>query len=89
MSAHPAPPRALRPGTPVERSPHPFRDEWLKSDHVQTAKEALKKLVADDPDSGPPLTLVRVTAAGIEWLDRGACEPDGSNALRDERQSSR
>jgi hypothetical protein len=89
MSAHPAPPRALRPGTPVERSPHPFRDEWLKSDHVQTAKEALKKLVADDPDSDPPRTLVRVTAAGIEWLDRGACEPDGSNARRDERQSGR
>jgi hypothetical protein len=49
----------------------------------------LKNLVADDPDSDPPLTLVRVTAAGIEWLDRGACEPDGSNARRDERQSGR
>ena len=68
----------------VKRAPHPFPDDWPQNDHVQTVKAVLTDLVATDPESGPPLTLIRVTPAGIDWLDRGACEPDGSNAFRSE-----
>jgi hypothetical protein len=61
--------------------PVPLPRDWANLDPVKMIRDAFATLFQyPDATSGPPLTIVKVTPAGVEWLEPGNCLADGGNA---------
>ena len=60
----------MRPGVSDAR-PANWRD---LSDLVPVVKKMMEVGIAADPESAYPITIVRLTKDGTEWVERGACE---------------